>query len=709
MFGPITAIFARLRRLAARREGNVAILFGLSAIPVIVGAGIAIDAARAYTVKMELSAALDASALAVGSSSGLTSAQLQTRLQNYFNANFPNTAVPTSDLSVSMTDPTQPQITVTASATVPMTILQLVGINTIQVQASNQVTKGTNALELSLVLDNTGSMMCGDGFTGTGSPCPTPGHIDALKTDAQSIVDTLFADSVDTSKLKIAVVPYVTSVNIGAALCSGSQTCNYIAHDCSGDFVTDNGNTIYNPSTAITPLTFTGTTNRRSSTISNVSPTPSSQLVGLPIAGVGIPSGATVTGVTSTSITISSRPTSSQSGATLSITGFLAYWSAGSSTVTIVYPPVPSAYTTGVVAVGTGIGVANPNGNIHYAPATSGSVTGNTLTLCTQTTQGAGSSSNPVVVNLYPPVVYDMTNNPTTGNWKGCVVEPTTSGEDLANPPYGPDIAEPGVSPITTGAQGWTQATMGNLWWAFYWTNGTSSSFSASDNTWYVPGANPSQQIVYEEIDGNVIGATDSSYGPNLSCPTPLVRLTNSQSTLDAAMQSMTAWDNSGTAITVGMIWGWRTLSPNPPFGDAQQYGTPNLIKAVVLETDGNAEVAGDTQGDTTDFTGYGYISEGNLGATTAGLYPPYGTPNNNPPTANYYLQQRLNDVCANMKSAGIVIYTIGLGIGATNTQLENCAGPTGKGKFFPAPTSADLQSAFQQIAISLNSLRLTQ
>jgi Flp pilus assembly protein TadG len=697
----LTSVVMTLRRLARRRDGNVAILFGVSAIPIIVGAGIAIDAARAYTVKMELSAALDASALAVGSSTGLTSAQLQTRLQNYFNANFPNAAVPTSNISVSMTDPTQPQITVTASATVPMTILQLLGFNTIQVQASNQVTKGTNALELALVLDNTGSMMCGDTFP---SGCSTPSHISALKTDGQQIVDTLFADSVDPTKLKISVVPYVTAVNVGSALCSGSQTCSYIATDCSGDFVTDNGNTLYNPSTAITSpgTTYTGSTSWRSSTISNLSPTPTNVYPGMTVTGSGIPSGTTVTGVSGSQITISNRASSSIANDTLTISGIVGYWSANSNTVTIVYPPANTitGLKAGTVAVGTGIGVANQTYE-YYAPATSVSaVSGNALTLCQKTTQAAGSASNPVALALYPPVLYDTTSTLTTGNWKGCVVEPTLAGEDGATPPNGPDISEP------TG--GWTAATMGTAWHAFYWTTGTDSYFNGwdgtSDNTWYIPGQG--QSIQYQEIDGNVDTATTNSYGPNLSCPTPLVRLTSTQATLDAAMQNMTAWANSGTAITLGMIWGWRTLSPNPPFSDGQPYGTPSLIKAVVLETDGDAEVAGaNPENNANDFTGYGYIAENNLDSTTAGWYPPYGTPAQG--TANYYLQQRLTDVCNNMKAAGIIIYTIGLGIGAQNTQLQGCA--TDSQHWFPAPTAASLQSAFQQIAISLNNLRLSQ
>jgi Flp pilus assembly protein TadG len=703
MLSPLKAALARrLRRFVRQREGNIAMIFGLCAIPVIVGAGIAIDVGRSYMVKLELESALDSAGLAVASSQGLTSAQLQTRLQNYFNANYPALSQ-TTNLQVSMTDPTQPVINVTASVDVPTTFLQLINVTQVPVAASSQITKGTNALELSLVLDNTGSMMCGDG-----SGCNTPSHISTLKTDAQQIVDTLFADSVDPTKLKIAVVPYVTAVNVGPALCSGPKTCNNIATDCAGNFITDGGNSpadnsgndpIFNPSTAVAnpTSTFTGNVTNGSTTISNVSPNPSSLPAGIPITGTGIPSGATVASVTATTITLSKKATSSKSGDTLSITGIFATWSTASTTVTIVYPPAATiaALVPGEVVTGTGIGTTG----LYPASDSVFQVSGNTFQLCHNPTQAAAT---PALLTLYPAISFDTTQSATSGQWKGCVVEPTKNGEDVNG--NGPDFTEPGV--------GWTSVTMGNVWWPYYWNSGTASSFNGwnaqgSDNTWYIPSQNPPQKIQYQEIDGNVSSATTNSYGPNLSCPTPLVRLTTSQSTLDQAMQNMTSWANSGTAITVGMIWGWRTLSPNPPFADGQPYNTPSLIKAVVLETDGDAEVGGNTQGNTVDFTGYGYISEGKLGSSTSGMYLPYGTPANG--TANYYLGQRLTEVCTNMKNAGIVIYTIGLGDGATNSQLAGCAGPPGEGKFYAAPTAADLTTAFQQIAVSLNSLRLSK
>lgn len=749
MLSPFKAALTnRLRRLVGERDGNIAMIFGLCAIPVIVGCGIAIDVGRAYLVKLDLESALDASAIAVASSpTTLTTTQLQARLQSYFDANFPTTntalAIPSS-LTVSMTDPTQPQINVTASVNVPTTFLKLIGVSDIPVAASNQVTKGTNALELALVLDNTGSMMCGDG--GLSNCSSGTAHIDTLKTDAQSIVDTLFSTSVDPSKLKISVVPYVTAVNVGGAFCTGPRTCSNITNDCSGDFVTDNGNTIYNPSTAVTQskitttVTITANVTNGSKTISSIttpssvvsggntvtgiSPITNAVIPGMSISGSKIPNGTTVTAVTASTITMSANATATTSGDTLTLsiqtTGVEGLETSASSVITNVVPPVASGLNTGLavdeVVTGTGIGVLNAaagvsdnTSGIWYPQATSVSttnLTSNTITLCQPATQGSGQGTADVAqMTLYPPVTYDTTNTLTTGNWKGCVVEPTTSGEDTSG--VGPDITEPNG--------GWTYASMGNqTWWASYWTSGSNSSYSGDAggnptqfNTWYIPGQGVS--IQYEEIDGNYVTATIDSYGPNLSCPTPLVRLTNSQTTLDSTMQNMTAWGNSGTAITVGMIWGWRTLSPNPPFSDGQAYGTPSLIKAVVLETDGNAEVGGNTENMTQDFTGYGYISEGKLGNTTSGTYPGY--PNTNSPAtdANLNLQTRLTTVCTNMKAAGIVVYTIGLGEGATNTQLSDCAGPPGEGEFFAASTAAELTTAFQQIAISLNQLRLTK
>ena len=164
MLQKISAVIAGLRRLIERREGSLAVIFALCAIPVFIAAGMAIDIGRAYAVKVRLGAALDAAALAVGSEGGSqTQAQLGTDLQNYFTANYPSTALGTP----SAVTPVPATASLTAStvnyqvqATVPMTLMRLIGVNSVTVTATAQ-TKKTTGLEIAIVLDNTGSMLCG--------------------------------------------------------------------------------------------------------------------------------------------------------------------------------------------------------------------------------------------------------------------------------------------------------------------------------------------------------------------------------------------------------------------------------------------------------------------------------------------------------------------------------------------------------------------
>jgi len=52
IFNMITTMITVLRQLAERREGAIAIIFGLCAIPAVIAAGMAIDVGRAYMVKI---------------------------------------------------------------------------------------------------------------------------------------------------------------------------------------------------------------------------------------------------------------------------------------------------------------------------------------------------------------------------------------------------------------------------------------------------------------------------------------------------------------------------------------------------------------------------------------------------------------------------------------------------------------------------------
>ena len=76
------------RGFAAAKRGNVAMIFGLSLVPLSFAAGAGLDYARAVMVRTNMAEAIDAAALAVGGTTGLTTTQMQTLAQQYFNANY---------------------------------------------------------------------------------------------------------------------------------------------------------------------------------------------------------------------------------------------------------------------------------------------------------------------------------------------------------------------------------------------------------------------------------------------------------------------------------------------------------------------------------------------------------------------------------------------------------------------------------------------
>ena len=55
---------------------------------------------------------------------------------------------------------------------------------------------------------------------------------------------------------------------------------------------------------------------------------------------------------------------------------------------------------------------------------------------------------------------------------------------------------------------------------------------------------------------------TQARKGPNLGCGTPITPLTKSKATIKAALAAMKPLRRGGTAGNLGLVWGWRTISP---------------------------------------------------------------------------------------------------------------------------------------------------
>jgi Flp pilus assembly protein TadG len=187
------------RSFGKDKSGVIGVIFALAIIPLILSVGVAIDGSRAYLVRERLQHALDAAGLAVGSSSG-TQAELETVMNKFFFANFPNDAIAatiTPTLNI-----VGAEITVTGTATVDTTFMQLAGFQDITVSAVATIQRETTGLEVALVLDNTGSM-------------GNNGKIGELINASNTLIDVLFGDETNPPLLKVSLIPYVTTVNIG--------------------------------------------------------------------------------------------------------------------------------------------------------------------------------------------------------------------------------------------------------------------------------------------------------------------------------------------------------------------------------------------------------------------------------------------------------------------------------------------------------------
>ena len=204
----IRALRRRARAFLCNRDANVAMIFAISLVPVLIAAGAGLDLARAMIVKSALSEALDAAALSVGATPGLTQAQMQTQAQNYFNANYKIDPAYGSPGALTVV-PSGQSVTVSTSVPMPTTLMNVAGIHTVNVASSSTVVWGQTKLWVSLVLDNTGSMTQSDA-TGTTK-------ISALITATDQLLTMLQNASTTAGDVQAAIIPFSKTVNVGTS------------------------------------------------------------------------------------------------------------------------------------------------------------------------------------------------------------------------------------------------------------------------------------------------------------------------------------------------------------------------------------------------------------------------------------------------------------------------------------------------------------
>jgi hypothetical protein len=236
---------------------------------------------------------------------------------------------------------------------------------------------------------------------------------------------------------------------------------------------------------------------------------------------------------------------------------------------------------------------------------------------------------------------------------------------------------------------------MGCLWYRFTNDNG-------GTNTWDISTcASERTTNAYNDTAPSTTylgDVYDSNDGVNSDCPTAtLLPLTSNKTTLHNKVATLAA--TGSTAGHLGLAWGWYMVSPNfaylwPSSSQPAAYNSNNLIKAVVLMTDGDFN---------TQYCN-GVVSND----SSLGWY--MGDYQINCAGTNGDSASQFNTLCTNIKAQNIILYTVGFDLGsnsAARTRLSNCA--TDTAHFFRADTGTDLATAFKQIAQSLNNLRVSK
>ena len=194
--------------LTQNRSGNVTIAFGLSALVMFASGGGAIDFARWFQVKTKLHSALDAASLAGGRALQLSATDdisvAIAAAKQYFDRMKPTNVNGSDPVFTVIENGTV--LRAEANFTMAAPFLGMIGIPYLSASVTTEavISAGGNAgtsLEISLMLDNTGSM--------------AGQKIEDLKLAAKDLIDIVVWSDQSQYTSKVALAPFSARVNVG--------------------------------------------------------------------------------------------------------------------------------------------------------------------------------------------------------------------------------------------------------------------------------------------------------------------------------------------------------------------------------------------------------------------------------------------------------------------------------------------------------------
>ncbi len=724
----------KLLGLLKNRSGNVAMMFGLMLVPLLGVIGLAVDTSRAYAVKYQLTNALDAAALAGGRN--YSSANRDQIIRDFFEANwkagFHDSTV--SPLSI-VDNPAVGSVTVSAQATMPTIFVQLLGVEDVNVTGEVQAMRNETTLEVALAIDTTGSMNSNDD---AGAKKMT-----SAISAANVLLNILFNNQDTSDQVYVSVVPFVQNVNVGnnysSWLASGSEAAvpwNSGPYPSSGGWkgcmferLDASGQVVYE--TDDSPPSVQKFMPYADSYFGPNCPAWSSGEKGIEVGTCRMNAGSVYTSSTAgvAGSTAPTHTTGSASDGTLTwvyrrpiyptTAGFSGVscpvWRAGES---VASGQCRTAPTCPAWATGQSITAGNcrTSSGKMYSATTSGTTSGGS-----GPSHSSGSSTSGGITWQYRATAYTgssgnmyvATSNGTTGNLSPLHLSNSSTSDGSVNWRFyrGMWMGSQVFSSTGDGGGSYYPNSRVNPWYQRYYprnTGTTSGTTPPTHNSGYTTSGGLSWQYK-DRITAEVAASSPYGGGYNSGCGSAIVPLTNNRLTAKATIDSLSpSTSYGGTMTNMGLVWGWRSISPRwrglwsgvdatRPF----DYNVLDNFKALIILTDGEnvfTQCSNDTfcRGSATPF---GYLADGRLSGATDSA------------TAVNNLNSKVTEICDSVRATGTLIYAVMFdlpaGASTTRTLFSNCVGDSSR--FFDVVDSNELEQAFQTIAADLTKLRLSK
>jgi Flp pilus assembly protein TadG len=716
-----------MSRLARDKRGATLPMMAAAVIPITAMVGAGLDMSRVYLVRTRLQQACDAGAVAVRRSMSATntaSASESNKAEGYkfFDFNFPSGAYGTQSVTRSFAGTTGSNgvgnVDGDASAIVPTSVMKLFAVNTLTVSTSCAATVSVPNTDVMFVLDVSGSM--GSKAVST----DTLTKIQGLKAATKSFFTTLGKGSdAGGGRIRYGFVPYSSQANTGAVVLAAGSS--YIMGGTTGETaayqsrtaVTTNeyyitgysAESAHSPNGTATDTTPSGSSwsdygSSGSTTIAGTSytnrftgitesvcaakakPYPSST----PVNSVSTPSGSASTPVLGTPTTpvypdvVRTNPYTSTQNYDRSTYRYS--WkktgsSSGSDVGTCQFQRLPQTFVrttptkttqnatwaTRLAATGWTYG----SRSVDVRNLVSGSSIDNPA-------YWTGPSS--IAINANPSPSASPATVSSTVSWTGCLEESSTvntitASSSLAIPTDALDMKIDLVPSLVS--EKW-RPFLPQLVFDKTGLSGTSAQWHG-DTNWnnngnsVCPSASRGLRQYTTDVDGTTkLSASFASY-----------------------VDSLTA--RGTTQHDIGMIWGARLLSPDGIMAssnsDTTAPGGFAIGRHIVFMTDGIMNADNNIYGP----WGISRLDGRQVPTSTASS------------TMDGIHNQRLKMICSAARSKGFTIWVIGFGMTSSTIPqtLKDCAGDSDH--WMAAPTSAELETKFKNIASTIGGLRLTE